>query len=181
MGRLVILALAVAVTGATAWTLLKGETWTFRFTQQQIDEQLASRFPIEKDYLWLVGLCLDNARAQLAEGASDIAIGFDARAKLLANGKEWIGSIDLLTEIAYDATRGAFVLHDPRVTAIDIDGVVEGVVERVKEAANQLAASRVSGITVYKLRPADVEQSLALLVLKAVYVEQGVLHVDIGL
>jgi len=182
MKRILVITLALlAVAVAVTWYLLRGETWTFSFTQQQIAEQLGKRFPMHKTYLVLIDVHYENPRVQLTDGSSDIAVGVDARVDGPVKGKELKGSADLVTKIAYDSSRGTFVLHDARLVSLEVAGVSGDVADRVKGVANQLAAERVSGIPIYKLRPADVKTALARLVLKSVSVRNGVLHVEVGL
>lgn len=182
MKRILIITLALAgVAVVVTWFLLRGETWTFSFTQQQITEELAKRFPMHKSYLILIGVHYENPRVRLTDGSSDIAFGVDARVDEVVNGKELKGSADLVTKIAYDASSGTFVLHDARLVALEVVGVGQEVLDRVKGVANQLAAESVSGIPIYKLRPTDVKTTLARLVLKSVSVRDGVLHVEVGL
>ena len=182
MKRIVVVTLvAVGIAGVVAWLLLRGKSWTFSFTQQQIAEKLAERFPMHKKYLVVIGVTYENPRVQLTEGSSEVGIGVDARLDGTVNEKEVSGSADLVTKIAYDSGTGTFVLHDARLVALRAPGVREELVDRVKEVANHLAAERVSGIPIYRLRPTDVKAALARLVLRSVTVKDGVLHVEIGL
>jgi hypothetical protein len=182
MKRTLVITLALlGLAGVVAWYLLSGATWTFSFSEQQLAELLAKRFPVHKTYLVLIGVHYENPRVRLTDGSSDIGVGVDARVDVLVDRKELRGSADLVTRIAYDAGSGTFVLHDARLASFEVPGVSEEVADRVKDVANVLAAEAVSGIPVYKLRPTDVKTTLARLVLKSVVVRDGLLHVEVGL
>ena len=176
---LVVALVLLAVAATVAWLLLRGTTWTFSFTQQQIEEQLEKRFPMHKRYLLLIEVHYENPRVRLTEGSSDIGVGVDARVNVV-DDKELTGSADLVTKIAYDPDSGTFVLRDARLERLRVAGISEKKMDRVTGIANQLAAERVNGIPIYKLRPTDVKKAFARLVLKSVAVRNGVLHVEVG-
>lgn len=74
MKRVVIITLALlAIAAFVAWLLLRGETWTFSFTQQQIEERLAERFPMSNKHLVVISVHYENPRVRLIDGASDVS------------------------------------------------------------------------------------------------------------
>lgn len=180
--RVAIVTLAVLVLASVAtYLFLRGKTWTFSFTQQQIEEQLATRFPVRKPHLLVASVLYENPRVRLTEGSSEIGVGVDARVLGTVNDKKLSGSADLVTRIAYDPGNGTFVLHDAQLVQLDVAGVKRELVERVMDVANELAAEKVSGIPIYELRPTEVKAAFARLVLESVTVRDGVLYVEVGL
>lgn len=175
---LVIALVLLGVAGAVTWYVLQGGTWTFRFTQQQLEEQVARRFPKNKTFFVVIGLHYENPRVRLTDGSSDIAVGLDVRVD--AAGQVLKGSADLLTRIAYDAETATFLFHEARLVDLKVEGLGKDVAEQVKKAANLLAGESLSGIPVYTLKATEVKGALARLVLKSVYVRDGVLHVEVG-
>jgi hypothetical protein len=179
--RIVVCTLTgLAVALVVTWLLLRGSTWTFSFTQTQLEAELAKRFPMHKTYLLVIGVHYENPRVRLTEGSDEVGIGLDVRIDGTVNGKPLAGSADLVSKIAYDAATGTFVLHDALLTHFTATGLDEANASRVKKAANLLAAEQVSGVSIYRLRPTDVKAALARLVLRSVAVRDGVLHVTIG-
>ena len=182
MNRIFFTILSIlALVSIATWYFFSGKTYTFSFTQQQIEEQLASRFPIQKNHLVIFGIQYENPRVKLIDGKSEFAIGVDARAQFAVNKKRLTGSADLLTEVTYDPETGTFTLHKPRLTDLMISDVPQDHLETIKRIANELASEKVSGIPIYELRPKDVKTSIARLVLKSVFVRNGKLHVEIGI
>jgi hypothetical protein len=182
MKRIALITLAVlAFAAIAAWWLLRGETWTLTFTQQQIEEQLAKRFPMSKQYLVVFNVQYENPRVRLTEGSSDVHVGLDARLDGSVYGKEIKGSADIVTKIAYDAESATYVLHDARLLKLDIAGLKPELADEVKSLANKLVAERVSGLPIYELQPNDLKTASTRLVLKSVAVRDGVLHVVVGL
>lgn len=173
-------AITAAALAAGAWFVLRGRTLTFEFDQPRIEAELGKRFPMRKTYLALFDVDYTNPRVKLTDGSDDIAVGVDVRVAVAGTSREWRGSADLLTKIAYDAASAAFVLRDVRVTTLAVPGVSEDIAGRVRTIANELALDRVTGIPVYQLKPTDVKRAFAALVLRSVEVRKGILYVTIG-
>jgi len=173
---------AVVVTGVAGITyyFIKGEVWTFAFTQAQIEEQLAKTFPARKTHLLLFTVHYENPRVQLTDGSSHVQIGLDARLNISVDNTQLGGSADVTTKVAYDAETGTFVLHDAHLDKLSINGASERFNKLAKDASNEFADEQVSGIAIYKLRPTDVKHALARLVLKSVSVRSGVLYIEVG-
>lgn len=182
MNRLVTAILVVIVlAAATTWYFLREQTWTFSFAQAELEEQLAERFPLQKTYFGLITVHYDNPRVALREGSNRITIGLDARVNAKVNDIDVGGGADVVTRIAYDSETGSFLLHQPRLLNLDVPGVKPFLLDRARDAANELVAERIEGIPVYKLRPKDVKTSLARLILKEVEVRDGKLYLVLGL
>jgi hypothetical protein len=173
-------AAVLATAAGGAWLLLRGRTWTYTFDQARIEAELGKRFPMRKTYLALVDVDYTNPRVKLTDGSDDIAVGVDVKVDVPGSKREWKGSADLLTKIAYDADSASLVLRDVRVVQFAVPGIGDDVAARVKDVANQLATDRISGIPVYQLKMTNGKQAVARMVLRSVAVRDGVLHVTIG-
>jgi hypothetical protein len=172
---------AVLVVGAgVTWYTLYGRTWTWSFDQARIEAELGKRFPLRKTYLALVEVDYTDPRVKLTDGSEEIAVGVDVRVGVAGGSRELKGSADLLTKIADDADAGALVLREARIVRFAVPGIGDDLAVRVRDIANELAADRISGIPVYTLKTTDVKHAVARLVLRAVVVRDGVLHVTIG-
>jgi hypothetical protein len=176
-----VAAIGVLVVVAVAWFVLRGSTWTITLTQTQLEEALGKRFPMRKSVLMLLDLRYENPRVKLTEGSDEIGFGVDIGTNLSANGVELRGSADLVTKLAYDAERAAFVLHEPRLVDLRVTGLSDERAARVRDAANLLAREQVAGIPVYTLRRTDAKQALARLTLKSTTVRSGVLVIEVGI
>lgn len=181
---LVVLAVVIllpVVAGGIGYWVFHGKRYTFSFTEEQIREQLQKRFPVEKSYLGILSVRYENPRVKLVEGASDIHVGTDAMLDVRINEQSLAGSADLVTQVGYDAGQGQFILYNPKLTKLRIDGVPEKYIQRVMDLGSKLAAQYLEKVPVYKLRPKDVKTALAHLVLKDVRVENGLLRITIGI
>jgi hypothetical protein len=178
MKRLVIALVLLGVAGTLTWYLLQGVTWTLKFTQQQLEEQVAKRFPKHKTFL-VIGLHYENPRVRLTDGSKDIGVGVDVRVDAAGQGLK--GSADLLTKIAYDKETATLLFNEARLVDLKVEGLGKEVAEQVKSAASLLAGESLSGIPVYTLKSTDVKAALVRLVIKSVFVRDGLLHVEVGL
>lgn len=176
----VLLAVALAATAVPAWLLLRGNTWTFTLTQAELEAKLAARFPLQKTYLLVLDVHYENPRVRLTEGSSEVVVGVDVRTDIAVGGKPVQGSADLVTKLRYDADQATFVLHDAKLLELRIAGVDAKTTDRVRAAANVLAAEQLSGIPVYRLKWTDAKQAAARFVLQSATVRDGRLVVVLG-
>jgi hypothetical protein len=171
----------LAAAGGAAWYFLRGGTVTITVSQQQIEERLAQRFPLKKTYLQALEIVYENPRVKLTEGSDRIGIGVDARVDLPLTGADPKGAADVLTGLAYDAQKSAFVLHDPKLDALRIDGLDAKIADKAKEIANLLAVEQLPGIPVYTLQPTDTKRIVARATLRRVTVRDGKVVLELGL
>jgi hypothetical protein len=160
----VLLAVALAATAVPAWLLLRGNTWTFTLTQAELEAKLAARFPLQKTYLLVLDVHYENPRVRLTEGSSEVVVGVDVRTDIAVGGKPVQGSADLVTKLL----------------ELRIAGVDAKTTDRVRAAANVLAAEQLSGIPVYRLKWTDAKQAAARFVLQSATVRDGRLVVVLG-
>jgi hypothetical protein len=176
---IVFAALVLAAAAGVAWYALRDGSITITLTQADVERELAKRFPMRKTYLQLLEVVYENPRVVLTNGSDVLGIGVDARVAVPLKG-DVKGAADLRTKLAYDPERTAFVLHDPKVERVQIDGLDPKVLDRVREIANGLAVEQLPGIPVYTLKPTDYKRTAARLLLRSVTVRDGVLVLELG-
>jgi hypothetical protein len=177
---LVFAAVLLAAGGGAAWYLARGGTVTITLTQAEIERELAKRFPLRKTYLELLEVVYENPRVVLTDGSDVVGVGVDARVAVPLKG-DVKGGADIRTKLAYDADRTAFVLHEPQLAKLQLDGLDAKVLDRVTGVANVLVTEQLPGIPVYTLKPTDVKRTAARMFLRSATVRDGVLVLELGL
>ena len=71
----VIVGVALLALVATATYVLKGQTYVIELTEQQIQEKLDARFPMEKSHLRILVLTLSQPGVRLVEGSDRVTFG----------------------------------------------------------------------------------------------------------
>ena len=174
----VVLALA-----AGAFVYFSGKEYSFRFTEQQLQEKLAAKLPFKKSYLLIFQVTLDNPRVMLRDGSDRVEAGFDVQLniKVGEEPKPLGGSIDASGVPIYVPEEGAFYLSDPKIEALEVQGIPSEYASKAKDALTQALARYYAERPIYTLNTTSIKQSAARLVLKSVIVENGELVVTLGL
>ena len=100
-------------------------------------------------------------------------VKLDAKVQLKTKGIESIldGSISANTDFKFDNETKSFILVDPVIEQINIEGVPIIFHEKVSEAANLLFADYIKSNAVYKLPSESTKQFLSKSIVKDVYIE----------
>lgn len=181
--RVLIIALVAVLTVAVgAFAFLHGKRTQIHITNAQMQEQLASRFPIERSILLFIQWRLANPSLIFLPERQRIGLGLDLQLNLRVDGqgRDLGGRVEVETALRYDDARGAFFLVDPVITKLAVRGIPEAHVMRVQQSLRERLAELFSQRPVYTLNPRDVKQGAARLVLRDVRIEQDEIVIVLG-
>jgi len=180
----VMLGLIVAAgSGAGLYSYLNGREYVFRFSEGQLQENLAERLPFTRTYVLIVQVTFDEPRITLEEGSDRITAGLDVVVGLPGSeGASGLrGSVDASSALRYGADTGQFFLVDPVIQRVSVQGIPDQYSARVNDAVTRALAEYYRVRPVYTLRTTDVRHATAKLLLKHVIVADGQLVVTLGL
>jgi hypothetical protein len=168
---IVVLVVLVVAAAAAAWLLLD-RGYTVEVSEDEIQRQIESGFPVRKSVL-VAKLVFSNPRVVLHGGSEDrveLRVEVVATGALGSHRKE--GSATITGGVRYDPAEGAFYLDDSRI-ALEIEGAEPERLAKIEEIATELARDRLATIPFHRLDPAGFRDSLARLALKKVKVKRG--------
>lgn len=162
---------------------LRGETYVVQLTEQQIQEKLDARFPMEKRYLPVLALTLSEPKVELIEGSDRVSFGMKAvvNVRFAGQAKPLGGTGTVTTGLRYNPDDYSFYFDSPTVDELVVQGIPVEYVDHVNTLASQLARDRISRTPVYTLQRTDLRQLAASLVLKEVTVRDGRLVITLGI
>lgn len=173
--------LVVAIIGSAVY-LAKRE-YVFRFSEAQIQENLAAKLPVSKTFFFIFQITFDHPRVTLVGESGRVHAGLDVLLNVVLGNesKPLVGTLDLSGGVLYSPERGAFFLTDPLIERFAMDGMPEKYSEKVNAALTKAIAAYFVEQPIYTLRAADTRQAAARFVLKSVAVENRELVVKLGL
>lgn len=174
--------LALLVAGGTVWWV-KGKSTDIRVTHAQIQEQLAKRFPMQRTVLLLLNWRLENPTLAFIAQRQRVEVGIDVRLNLRIEGgrSDLGGRVEVETGVRYDDARGALFLVDPLITHLTIDGLPAQHLQRATDSLHDLLTDILHQHPVYTLKPLDLKQGAARLLLREVRIEDDAVVVRLGL
>jgi len=179
------LATALILTAAAIGTYLyfQDKEYQYRFSESFLQQKIAERMPINKAYLGVFALTLDNAVVSLKQGQERIHIDIDTRVNinLLGRSTSIDGRVGLSSGIRYAAEHGAFFLSDPAVERFTLQGLPAQYADQVQTSLTRSLAEFYAQRPVYVLSDADLKQRAARLMLKQVTILDGEVIVTLGI
>lgn len=169
--------------GSVAYWYFSGQEYAIRISQQQIDAKLSEKLPFTKTYLSIFQLTLDNPRVELLADSGRIRAGLDLTLNVKINGREKPlgGAVDASAHLKYVASEGQFYLADPVIEQLSIQGLPEKYRDKARAVTELALTEYYKKHPVYRLKPGDVKQAAAKLVLRDVAVENDALVITLGL
>lgn len=171
----VILGLLVAGSAIAAIA----EVRRYEVTADEMTQQAAGHFPIQRCALLLACVTLSEPKVRLLDG--DARIHLTTTVKPEVGGQQLdSGEVDLAGKPRYEPARGAFFLDDARITAARFPGLGPQQARTVSELASGLLAESLRRQPIHELDDRDARQALARLVLREVRVRDGKLQLVVG-
>lgn len=173
------LAVGVAIFALTACD----NSFNIRVSETKIQNTLSEKLPLEKTYLKIFDVVLDNPRVDLLQESNRVQGGLDVDLEIGAFGKSlaFDGTIDASGGIRYAPEEGAFYMTDPVVETLSIEGLPEKYKSQVEKVIGSAIVEFYSTRPVYRLEDRSMKESAAQLVLKGVKVDGDHLIVNLGL
>lgn len=176
---LLLCGLLLAVAGYLHY---RSENFELRISEQQIRQKLAEKLPLEKTYLYLFELTLENPRVDLLEDTGRIAAGLDIRLRIKGGAEDQVlrGTVDASGTLRYTAAEGQFYLTNPEIERLSVTGLPEKRAAQLRSVIETALSEYYADNPVYQLKSDDIKQAAAKLVLKNVSVDGNDLVVTMG-
>lgn len=180
---LATLGFTILVIAAAVYFYFSGREYVITIPEAEIAEKLQHKLPMEKTYLLIFKVTLDNPRVDLVAGNNRINLGLDVQLNIHINGdsKPLGGKLDASGSLKYVPEEGAFYLVDPVIENLALQGVPEKHIEKASKVIQQALVHFYSTRPVYKLKHSDIKQSFTRLVLKSLEVKDEAVVVTLGI
>lgn len=177
------LLLALLLLGMAGYLFYSGKTYEVRISRDQIEQGLAEKMPIQKTYLYIFDLTLDNPRVALEQSNGLIKAGLDIRLKILGReeAREFNGSVDASGALKYVAGDGQFYLSGLVIDKLTIEGLDPQKTGKVRGILQTALGEYLAARPIYTLKGDEFKGVAAKLVLRDVKVSDDELLVTLGL
>ena len=173
MSRLLITLLFIFVAPASL-----GFSYDLEMTEAELQEKISVLMPIERKKLFFT-VVVSDPKVDLLSDSNEIAI-FANLAATAPGGLNLTGRTQLQGSLSYDAEKGAFYFHNPKVMTIEIDQLPEQFAPKVKELTQSAMFKATEKRPIYTLKEDDLKQKLAKSVLKSIEVKDKKLVATLG-
>ncbi|MCW7538255.1 DUF1439 domain-containing protein [Aquabacterium sp. A7-Y] len=155
--RLLLVAAAASGLLATGCAGLRGER-TLEISEARLLEALNGQFPFNSRVLGALDLVALSPRLRLLPQENRLGTEFDLKLGAFLGSRPVRGTVGLSYGLRYDPASRSVRLSEPRVERLDLtgwQGQREGSLSRV---ATALAEDLLSELSVYELKPEDLQQ-----------------------
>jgi hypothetical protein len=132
-----------------------------RFTNAELTERLARRFPVERSVGGLLDITISRPRAEtrIVTGvAARFGTSFDITVKLPLTGKTLNGAMSISGLPHYDAASRSIFLRDAKVDSIRTDGMPDALSAALAKAASSMARDILEEKPVQTLKEDDLKR-----------------------
>jgi len=174
---LLVVAVVLVAAGFFGWKFLK-QGVSIDITQQQIQQQIDPKFPVQKSFL-VVSTTVSDPKVMLKEDSDRVFIGANVTVTVPTQPKA-TGSTVLSGKVNFDREQGVFFLDDFKVEELKIAGVADQHVKQAEGVVSLIGKEVLHRYPIYKLDPNERAGKLAKAFLKSVDVVGGKLRVTLG-
>ena len=160
-----------------------GREFVIRLSESELLEKLDQKLPLTKTYLMFIQVTLENPRIHLENGTNRARIGLDVVLNITLNDdlKPVGGIVQTSGGICYAAEKGQFILTNPVIENLDVQGIPQAYTTKAKKALTEALGEYYSRHPLYTLRVTDMKQAAARMVLKDAAVENKELVITLGI
>ena len=159
-------------------TLAHGFEQTLQFSEVQLQEKLQGMTPIERQTLF-AKVVLTDAKLQLLEKEDQLSVTAFLDVTALG-GLRGSGHVTVQGSVIYNASEGAFYLHNAQLTQLHVDQLSSESVNQLKPVLQDVIAQSLQSQPIYRLKDNDMRQVLLKASLKNVTVNNRTLFVTLG-
>lgn len=162
-----MLTIVLSVLSTNSWAY----SYTIELTQQQLQQQIDTLMPVEKE-AYFVKVILSDPRIDLAEDSDKI--GMFTNIELVApGGVKGTGRARIAGTISYRKENGSFYLNNPTLTQLEIDQIPPQYHAKVRELGQFALDNAVSQRPIFTLDDDDMREKMAKSALQSVTVNNG--------
>ena len=180
--KAIVVATVLLVATGVTYAVMRGRVFTITLTQDQIQQRLDEKFPFQKYIPPIFELTLTDPHVILPDGSNRITVTMTAllNVKIAGQNSRLGGTATVTTGLRYEPSDYSFYLHDPVLDKLDVLGIPVKHVKLVNRAAAALAKQRLEQLRIYTLRPDQIKQATARVILRDLKVQDGCLVIRLG-
>lgn len=179
---LIALAILIVIALTGSYIYFKGNRYEVVITQEQIDDTLAKKFPINKTHYLILNFTYTEPEVTLLPDNDRIQVGLNATLNIKVNDQpELSGRITIACGLRYHQDTQSFFLTGTKIEKIDIQGIPPKYQQQATLIASQYLKERLEEFPVYTLKATDTKKAAAKLLLKDVKIKAQEVHVTLGL
>lgn len=148
------------------------------FSEAELQQRLQAITPIERQTM-LAKVVLTDGTLQLLDKKNEISVTafLDVTALGSVHGS---GVVTVQGSLSYNASEGAFYLHNPKITQLKVDQLSQDTVTQIQPLVQDLVTQSLQSRPIYQLQDNDMRQALLKASLKRIEVKQQALRVILG-
>ncbi|SAL18854.1 DUF1439 domain-containing protein [Caballeronia telluris] len=160
--RLLFAALASAVTLGWAPLVHAASIFPFipdhyTFTQQQVQEAVARKFPLQRTASQIFDVVLSNPLVGLAPDRNRVTVRLDARLSTPFMPNPVNGVFTLSSQLAYDAASHSVILMSPTVDDAQVTGQAAQYRQQINAAGALIATQLLDRYPIYTFKPEQLQ------------------------
>ena len=157
-----------------------GKIWqkTITITEEQIEEKLADKFPIDKASAWYEAH-FDEPLVDLQPGSERVTFALSTTLDFM--GETYSGTIMMSSGLEYKPNEGSFYLVDSQIEELEIENLDASKISNITTVLSQAVKFGLDKWPVYRLKQSDIKQQLAKTVLQSVIIYDGHIEAVIGI
>ncbi|WP_248321642.1 DUF1439 domain-containing protein [Caballeronia sp. Sq4a] len=148
------LALASAAHAASIFPFIPDH---YTFSQKQVQEAVARKFPLERTARQIFDVVLSNPVVGMAADRNRVTVRVDARLSTPFMPNPVNGAFTLSTQLAYDAASRSVVLVSPTVDDSQLTGDAAQYNQQIAAAGALLAAQLLDRYPIYTFKPEELQ------------------------
>ncbi|WP_175939783.1 DUF1439 domain-containing protein [Caballeronia sp. BCC1704] len=129
----------------------------YTFSQKQVQEAVARKFPLERTARQIFDVVLSNPVVGMAADRNRVTVRVDARLSTPFMPNPVNGAFTLSTQLAYDAPSRSVVLVSPTVDDSQLTGDAAQYNQQIAAAGALLAAQLLDRYPIYTFKPEELQ------------------------
>ncbi|AOS98563.1 hypothetical protein AUP74_03197 [Microbulbifer aggregans] len=180
---LITLGIALLLLATVGYLFYANREHQIRIPEAELQQRFERRLPLTKTYLKFFDVTLENPRVDLLEETGRISAGMDVQVQIRTPGKtrSYGGTVDVAGLVRYESASGRFFLFEPQIERLELGDLKDPTLERVRAVTQKALEEYFSIQPLYELKPGDIRQRAARMVLRNVEIEDEELVITLGL
>ncbi len=128
---------------------------TISFSDDDMQQALQRKFPVEKSYLGLVDMTLTHPQVSSDPVSQRLALQLDALINMVGVDHPITGHFTVSGQLQYDSDHKTIVLQQPELQQADIVGLSPSGTRLLRQAAGFAVTEKLDGAVLYRLSQDD--------------------------